>query len=201
MPGRKGYVAAAILFLLGLAVAGAFLFLRLRDLGEGIQQVVVPGAAELELDEAGGWTIYHETGATVDGRYYASEVVSGLAVSITDPYGGPVEVRAPGATTSYEMGGRRGRSILGFEADGPGTYVLTGEYPEVGGPQVVLGVAHGFGRDLALTIGGTLALAFGSAGLAAAIAAFTFVRRYRAKRRPPAVPPIGGGGRQLPSRG
>ena len=192
MPGRKGYVAAAILFLLGLAAAGAFLFLRLRDLGEGIRQIVVPGAAELVLDEAGGWTIYHETGATVDGRYYASEDVSGLAVSIADPDGGPVEVREPGATTSYEIGGRQGRSVLAFEADRPGTYVLTAEYPDGEGAQVVLGVAHGFGRGMALTIGGTLALAFVSSGLAVAIAAFTFVRRYRAKRRPPAVLPTGG---------
>lgn len=192
MPSRKGYVAAAILLLLGLAAAGTFLFLRLRELGEGIRQVVVPGVAELALDEAGGWTIYHETGATVDGRYYASEDVSGLAVSIADPAGGPVEVRAPGATTSYEFGGRRGRSILAFEAERPGTYVLTAEYPHGDGAQVVLGVAHGFGRGLALTIGGTLALAFGSAGLAAAIAALTFLRRYRAKRRPPIVQPTGG---------
>lgn len=182
MPGRKGYVAAALLFVLGLAAAGAFLFLRLRDLGEGIQQVVVPGAAELPLDEPGGYTIYHERGATVDGRYYASDEVSGLAVSVTDPDGAPIDVREPGATTSYEFGGREGRSILGFEIDRPGTYVLTGEYPEGQGPQVVLGVAHGFGRGLALTIGGTLALAFGSAGLGLAIAIVTFVRRYRAKR-------------------
>ncbi len=179
MPGRKGYVAAAILLVVGLGAAGAFLFLRLRDLGAGIQQVVVPGVAELQLEETGGWTIYHETGATVDGRYYAADGVSGLAVSITDPDGAPVEVGAPGATTSYEFGGREGRSVLGFAIDRPGTYVLTGEYPEGEGPQVVLGVAHGFGRGLALTIGGTLALAFGSAGLALALAVFTFLRRRR----------------------
>lgn len=186
MPGRKGYVAAALLFVLGLAAAGAFLFLRLRDLGDGIRQVVVPGAAELRLEEPGGYTIYHETGATVDGRYYASEGVSGLGVSITDPDGAPIEVRAPGATTSYEFGGRSGRSILGFAIDRPGTYVLTAEYAEGQGPDVVLGVAQGFGTGLALTIGGTLALAFGSAGLALAIATVTFVRRYRTRRTPAA---------------
>lgn len=184
MPGRKGYVAAALLLVLGLAAAGALLFLRLRDLGEGIRQVVVPGTAQLELEEPGAWTIYHETGATVDGRYYASSEVSGLAVSITGPDGVPVEVRAPGATTSYEFGGREGRSVLGFAIDRPGTYVLRGEYPEGEGPQVVLGVAHGFGRGLALTIGGALALALGSAGLALALAAVTFVRRHRARSRP-----------------
>ena len=186
MPGRKGYVAAALLFVLGLAAAGAFLFLRLRDLGEGIQQVVVPGAAELRLEEAGSYTIYHETGATVDGRYYASDDVSGLAVSITDPDGAPIDLRAPGATTSYEFGGREGRSVLGFAIDRPGSYVLTAEYPQAPGPQVVLGVAHGLAPGLALTIGGTLALAFGSAGLALGLAAVTFVRRYRTRRTPAA---------------
>lgn len=184
MPGRKGYAAAALVFVLGFAAAGTFLFLRLRDLGAGLHQVVVPGVAELSLEETGGYTIFHETGATVDGRYYASDEVSGLAVSVIGPDGRPVEVRAPGATTSYEFGGREGRSILAFEVDRPGTYVLTGGYPVGSGSEVVLGVAHGFGRRLGVTIGGTLALAFGSAGLAIALAAVTFLHRYRAKRHP-----------------
>ncbi|MGH7566353.1 MAG: hypothetical protein ACREK2_05945 [Gemmatimonadota bacterium] len=184
MPGRKGYVAAAVVLVAGLVAAGTFLFLRLRDLGAGLHQVVVPGVAELSLEETGRYTIFHETGATVDGRYYASEEVSGLAVSVTDPDGRQVEVHAPGATTSYEFGGREGRSILAFEVDRPGTYLLSGEYPGGSGSEVVLGVAHGFGRRLALTIAGTLALAFGAAGVAVALAALTFLRRYRAGRRP-----------------
>ena len=183
MSGRKGYAAAALVLVAGLAAAGAFLFLRLRDLGAGLEQVVVPGVAELRLEEAGGYTIFHETGATVDGRYYASDEVSGLAVSVTDPDGRPVEVRAPASTTSYEFGGREGRSILAFEIERPGTYQLSGEYPDGSGTEVVLGVAHGFGRRLALTIAGTLALAFGSAGVGLGLAVVTFLRRYRAKRR------------------
>lgn len=183
MPGRKGYLAAALVLVAGLAAAGTFLFLRLRDLGAGLHQVVVPGVAVLRLEESGGYTIFHETGATVDGRYYASDQVSGLAVSVSDPDGRPIDVHAPGSTTSYEFGGREGRSILAFEVDRPGTYRLTGEYPDGSGSEVVLGVAHGFGRRLAVTIAGTLALAFGSAGLGFALAALTFLRRYRAKRR------------------
>lgn len=176
-------MAAALVLAVGLAAAGTFLFLRLRDLGAGLHQVVVPGVAELSLEETGGYTIFHETGATVDGRYYASDDVAGLAVSVTDPDGRAVAVRAPGATTSYAFGGREGRSILAFDVDRPGTYVLAGDYPVGSGSEVVLGVAHGFGRRLAMTIGGTLALAFGSAGLGLALAAITFLRRYRASRR------------------
>jgi hypothetical protein len=187
MPGRKGYVAAALVLIAGLAATGGFLFVRLRDLGAGIRQVVVPGVAEIELEEPGGYTIYHETGATVDGRYYASDDVSGLAVTVTDPSGRPVAVHAPGATTSYEFGGRSGRSILAFDVERPGVYRLSGDYPGGAGSEVVLGVAHGFGRRLATTIAGTLALAFGSGVLAVALAAVTFVRRYRAKRT--AAPP------------
>lgn len=184
MRGRKGYVVAALIFVAGLAAAGTFLVLRLRDLGSGLHQVVVPGVAELRLEEVGGYTIFHETGATVDGRYYASGEVSGLAVSVLAPDGRSVEVHAPGSTTSYEFGGREGRSILAFEIDRPGTYVLSGEYPDGAGTDVVLGVAHGLGRRLALTIAGTLALAFGPAAVAVCLAAVTFLRRYRARRNP-----------------
>jgi hypothetical protein len=176
-------VVAALLLVTGCAAAGTFLFLRLKDLGAGLHQVVVPGVAELRLEEAGAYTIFHETGATIDGRYYASDQVSGLAVTVTDPDGRPVEVHAPGSTTSYEFGGREGHSIFAFEVDRPGTYLLSGEYPGGSGGEVVLGVAHGFGRRLVLTIAGTLALSFGAAGLGLALAAVTFLRRYRAKRR------------------
>jgi hypothetical protein len=184
MPGRAGYVAAALVLLLGLVAAGGLLFLRLRDLGGDLPQIVVPGEAELQLDETGGYTIFHERSATVDGRYYASEDVSGLAVSVTGPDGQAVEVRAPTVTTSYEFGGREGRSILAFDAEEPGSYRLSAEYPLGSGGEVVLAVAHGFGRRLGLTIAGTLGLAFGASGIALALAAFTFLRRYRARRAP-----------------
>ena len=184
MPGRAGYVAAALVLLLGLAAAGGFLFLRLRDLGGGVSQILVPGVAELQLEETGGYTIFHETSATVDGRYYASEDVSGLAVNVTGPDGRAVEVRAPAVTTSYEFGGREGRSILAFDAQEPGSYRLSAEYPVGSGGEVVLAVARGLGRRLGLTLAITLGLAFGASGLAAALAAVTFLRRYRARRAP-----------------
>jgi hypothetical protein len=89
MPGRTGYVVAALLLVTGLAAAGTFLFLflRLKDLGA-----------------------------------YVSDQVSGLAVAVTDPDGRPVDVHAPGSTTSYEFGGREGHSIFAFEVDRPGTW-------------------------------------------------------------------------------
>lgn len=186
MPGRKGYVIAALVLIAGLAATATFLVLQLRDLGAGVRQVVVPGVAELELEEVGGYTIFHETGATVDGRYYAADDVSGLAVTVTDPDGKPVDVRSAGVTTSYEFGGRKGRSILAFDIERPGTYLLKGEYPGGAGSDVVLAVGHGFGRRLGATIAGALALAFGSAAIALALAVATFLRRYNAKRRTPA---------------
>ncbi|MGH7549193.1 MAG: hypothetical protein ACREK3_00380 [Gemmatimonadota bacterium] len=195
MPGRKWYLIAAGVFVLGGILAAAFGFLRLRGLEDEMPQVVVPGSAELQLEEPGAYTIFHEAESVVDGRYYAAADVSGLAVEVVSAETGEaVPLEPAGANTTYSLGGRSGRSVLGFEIDQPGAYRITGSYEGGSGPETVLAVGQGFGRKLVFTIVGALGIGFLAAGLAIAIAVVTFVRRRRARRAVGATGPAAGTG-------
>jgi hypothetical protein len=171
---------------------GAFLFFRLRGMGDELPQLVVPGTSELTLTETGTYTIFHETGSVVDGRYYAVEDVSGLTVEVVAAETGEaVALSSPGAGATYDFGGRSGSAFLTFDIADPGRYRITGAYPEGRAePATVLAVGHDFGRKLVLTIVSAIAIAFTSFALAVVIAVVTFVRRRRARRS--AVPPPGG---------
>lgn len=185
-PSRKGYVFAAAVLAAG--VVGFVLVLFLGLSGLSMQRVVVPGSAELALEESGRYTIYHESRSVVDGRVYDVADVSGLTVELVSAETGEsVPLDSPGANTTYDLRGRSGRGVLTFEVDRPGAYRLSADYPAGGGPETVLAVGKGIGTRIAMTVVGAIAIAIGSFLLAAAIAVVTFVRRRRAIR---AAPPV-----------
>lgn len=184
-PGRKGYVIAGVVLLVGVIAFGAILYLGLRGLS--MQRVIVPGATELGLDEPGRYTIYHESRSVMDGRVYDVADVAGLTVELVSAETGEsVPLDAPGANTTYELRGRSGRAVLTFEVGRPGAYRLSADYPAGGGPETVLAVGKGLGTRIAMTVAGAIALGLGSFLLAVAIAVVTFVRRRRAAHTIPA---------------
>jgi hypothetical protein len=193
MPGRRWYVVAALVFVVGLVAFAGFLFFRLRDLDEGFRQVVVPGSSDIVLDEPGTWTIYRETGSSVGGKYYGYADLTGLEVVVRTPSGETVTLTAPGVNENYTIGGREGVAIFRFEAPAPGVYQLEARYPAGReGSEGVLAVGRMFMTNLLITIFGGIGIAMTSFTLALVIAVVTFVRRYRAKRRlasPPVVYP------------
>jgi hypothetical protein len=183
--GRKGFVIAALVLVLGAIGSAAILYLGLSGLS--MQRVVVPGSAEIALEEPGRHTIYHESRSVVDGRVYDVADVSGLTVELVSAETGEsVPLDVPGANTTYELRGRSGRGVLTFEVDRPGAYRLSAEYPAGGGPETVLAVGRGLGTRIAMTVVGAIALGLGSFLLAVAIAVVTFVRRRRAAHAIPA---------------
>ncbi|HYO46804.1 MAG TPA: hypothetical protein VEY33_08970 [Gemmatimonadota bacterium] len=185
-PSRKGYVFAAAVLAAGVVGFALVLFLGLSGLS--MQRVVVPGSAELALEEPGRYTIYHESRSVVDGRVYDVADVSGLTVELVSAETGEsVPLDSPGANTTYDLRGRSGRGVLTFEVDRPGAYRLSADYPAGDGPETVLAVGKGLGTRIAMTVAGVIAIGIGSFLLAAAIAVVTFVRRRRAIR---AAPPV-----------
>ena len=185
MPGRKWYLIAVAVFVLGGILAAAFAFVRLSGLEDEMPQIVVPGSSEIVLEEPGAYTIFHEAESFVDGRYYSAADISGLSVEVVSAETGEsVPLEPAGANTTYSLGGRAGRSVLGFDIAEPGAYRFTGSYDDGRSePVTVLAVGHGFGRKLVLTIVGAIGIGFLTAGLAIAIAVITFIKRRRARRR------------------
>ena len=188
MPGRRWYAVAAGIFVLGMGAFALFLFTKLKDLGSELEQVVVPGEAELALDP-GTYTIFHEHQSVVDGRYYsAPEAVPGLRVRVLSAATGEaLPVRPPGATSSYSIGGRSGVAIFAFDVPKPGRYRVVADVSDGDEGPFVLALGKGFGRRLVTTILAAIGIAFLSFVAAMWVAIATFIKRRRAARA--ALPP------------
>ncbi len=187
-PGRWLYGLAAVIFLSGWGLFGVILWKSLSGIGERLQQVVVPGTAEVSLPKPGKYTIFHEYQSVVGSRIYSmAQDIPGLECSLQNKAtGAPVELSRSVSSSSYSVGGRSGVSFMDFHIGQPGTYLLSAAYPEgVSGPETVLAVGQGVGLRIVAGVLGSLAAVFGCIGLAVAIAVYTGVKRYKASRRPP----------------
>ncbi len=139
IPVLIGGVAVSIV---GFVIFGVFLFNRLSDLAPDIQ-VVVPGTHEIQLEESGKYTVFYEYRSVVDNKVYSTgESLSGMIVTLQSKKDfREVAMSRPSGSTTYEIGGRAGVSVLEFEIDEPGTYLLTADYAAANsGPDVVFAI-------------------------------------------------------------
>ena len=176
------FVVAGLIALAGVAGALLHVMPRLTAVDERMIRVVVPGNAVLTLDKAGSYTIYHEKKSTVDGRYYASETVSGLRLRLTDEAtGAPIKLTEPAVASSYAIGNKAGSSIFAFAIDRPGRYRLASDLADGRSePKAVLAVELGMLGEMFSLIFGALAIAFAALGIAGAIVLVVLWRRSKA---------------------
>jgi len=185
-PSRGYYALAAVVFVGGWVFFGIFLFKNLSGLADQLQQVVVPGKAQLNLPSPGKYTIYYEYESVVGSKVYSTgRNFSGLDVTLASAArGDQIALSRTSVDSRYSMGGRSGAAVFDFTIDRPGAYELAAHYPEgEEGPEVVLAVGQGFTGRILTTVFGALGIVFGSIGLAVAIAVITAVKRHNAKKR------------------
>lgn len=184
------FVVAGLIALVGFAGALLYVMPRLGAADAGMIRVVVPGNAVLTLDKAGQYTIYHEKKSTVDGRYYASETVSGLRLRLADEATGtPVKLTEPAVAANYTIGNKTGSSIYAFTIDRAGRYRLAADLAEGRSePKAVLAIEQGMLGEMFSLIFGTMAIAFAGLGVAGAIVLVVLWRRSKAVPKP--VQPI-----------
>ncbi len=184
-PSRWYYVLAALIFIAGEAVFFSYIFSNLGGIGEGLTQVVVPGNSDLNLSEAGKYTVFYENESSVNGRIYSTgQDISGLQVEIKNKSTGfKVPLHSPQGSTTYSIGGRTGRSILEFDIVQSGFYELSGWYPNGAGPEVVLAVGKGlFDNIMSMAVVGIITF-FGSALAALAIIIIVYRKRKDTERQ------------------
>jgi len=172
------FVVAGLIAMAGFVAAGLYLWPRLGSVDAGLIRVVVPGNAALTLDKPGTYTIFHEKHSVVDGKYYASDTVTGLRVELVDEAdGAPVPVVEPSISTTYSTANRGGVSIFAFTIDRPGRYRLTTNLA-VG--QAVLAIGQGvFGAAFKL-VGATIAIVFAGLAVAGIIVLLVIWQRSKA---------------------
>ena len=179
-PSAAWYGLAVLVLVAGWVGMGTLLATRLSGATDRMMRLVVPGEAELRLNQTGTYTIFHEYRSTLDGRVYDTPSIDGLDVTVRAVPSGRLIELMRGADSSYTFSGSAGRSLFDFEVSEPGAYRIAGIYADGRKePQAVLAVDRGFVGDLLITILGAVAFAF--AGTGGAIVVAILVARRRAK--------------------
>lgn len=185
-PNSWWYASCVLLFLVPAGIGGVVFAKKLFHLTDRLVQVVVPGSAELKLDQPGVNTVFLEEESVVNGRIFSTNGgVAGLNCSVHGQDGSTIVLRRPSTSTTYTLGGRNGKSVLEFNISQPGIYHFECGYEQGrSGPDVVLAVGTGVGSGIIasllagfLGIGGGVALA-----AIAAVIVYTLQRRNRQER-------------------
>lgn len=185
-PSRWYYALAAFVVVAGIALFTSTLMSGLSNLGNDLQQVVVPGNSDIMLSEIGEYTIFYENQTTVNGRIYSTdENIPGLQIEVKNKTTGlEITTYQPKGSFSYSIGGRSGRSVLAFDIEQPGLYVISAAYPEGrDGPEVVLAVGHEITGNIVSGVLYPLIIFFGSIAAAAAIVILTYLKRQEAGKK------------------
>jgi hypothetical protein len=174
------------LIMAGIGLFLYFLFHGVFHITDDLTQIVAPGEKDLTLKSKLKYTIFLERESVVDGRIYSTnESLSGLTCFvISQTSGNKIDLYHPTATTSYELGGRSGRSVLEFVTEEAGVYRIACDYDEGShGPKAVLAVGAGMAERIISMVFRCLASMFGGMTLGAAIIVAVAILRERASRR------------------
>lgn len=186
-PSRWYYGLAGLILVIGIGIFAFFLYTSIRDMADPLIQVAIPGEQELTLSEPGKYTIFHEYRSTFGGVIHFSESLSGLQCALLSKDSEEeIELSSPSGSTRYSFGGREGYAILEFRIDTPGEYHFSAWFPEEQKEKkAILAIGHGFVKKLVGTIFTSIAILFGSIGLAIAITVITAIKREKcgAKKR------------------
>jgi len=180
------YVLSAVVILSGLGFFVYTLFHEISHLTDNLIQVVVPGEKALNLQPKLRYTIFLEEDSVVDGRIYSTKSnLAGLTCTVTSlATGKRIDTHRATMSTTYNVGGRSGRSVLEFVTVEAGVYQLACNYEEgTQGPEAVLAVGSGVAEGILGLVMRSLASFFGGWFLGGAIFLTVFIKRERAKKR------------------
>ncbi|HEY6386206.1 MAG TPA: hypothetical protein VIX91_11030 [Candidatus Acidoferrum sp.] len=185
-PSPWYYLLAVPFFVVG---AGFFVYTLLHGflhLTDSLAQVVVPGEAELTLKQGQPYTIFFEQQSVVNGKIFSTnESLNGLQCKVTALSNEQdIPMSRPSMSTTYNLGGRSGRSILGFHVPADGQYKFACGYSEdAHGPEAVLAVGAGVGEKIFSMVVRSLGAIFGGVGSAVIVFLIVLALRERAKQR------------------
>lgn len=176
------YGLAVLIIVIGFAAFAGFMYQGISNMQNDLLQMKAPGAAELNLSEAGEYTIFYENKSYLDGTVYnTEEEMPNLHVSLKEmATGNDLALHASNESLTYNIGDRSGRSIMAFEVARPGIYQLDASYSGGEGPQIVLAIGKGMAEGMLSSIIFSIAALISSIAIAAAIVYTTYRKRKKA---------------------
>jgi ABC-type glycerol-3-phosphate transport system permease component len=184
-PSSLYYGLAILIIAIGFAVFAWTIYSSVSGASSELMQVVVPGSADLDLNEPGEYTVFYENQTYVNGKFYSSGgQIPGLQIRVTEKATGrELSTNPSPGSFTYSFGSRSGRSIMAFQVERPGIYRINASYPSGKGPEAVLAVGHGFTESIFSSVVIALAALFGSIAIAAIVVYATYTRRKKARDR------------------
>jgi hypothetical protein len=185
-PSQWYYLLGATVILAAVSLFIYTLLHGIFHITDDLTQVVVPGEKDLTLLPKLKYSIFLEEQSVVDGRIYStSENLSGLTCHVNSLASGiKLDTHRSGISTSYNVNGRSGHSVLEFVTQEAGEYHLACGYEEgKQGPQVALAVGAGVGEKIFSMVFLCLGEMFGGGALGAAIILLIFFKRKASRQR------------------
>lgn len=145
---RQKYILGSVLGIIGIIgfiIFVVFLFKQIKEQTPKIQ-VVIPGMHEIELSEPGQYTIFYEYRSVVDSEIYMTgeALPAEILVTLYHRAGDKeVDLKQPSMNNTYNMGGRAGISLLEFNINNPGIYIINARYAgDAERPDIILAVGQ-----------------------------------------------------------
>lgn len=124
---KRIYIFCVVLFLLG---GGLFFYNVVKSftgLGATLSEYAFPGSHQIQLEEKGLYSIYHQYEGAFDEARTSGDSVEENSIVVylrKAPGAESVELRVPDSQKRYSYMGRRGVKIFEFENPGPTGYVI-----------------------------------------------------------------------------
>lgn len=176
-PSWPFWVLAGVLVIGGPVTGGVLLYTGLRGYEQEMIRVVAPGAEDIDLDEAGDYTVYHLHRATHRGKIY-NQVPGGVRVQLElkrASDGTPIAITGNAVSSNFEYMETEGTAIRQFSIDRPGRYVLQADAEN----EVVLGITN---DSIFKMIGSTLGACCGVPVVGFALAGVAIARLVRGRK-------------------
>ncbi|MDQ4133307.1 MAG: hypothetical protein M3179_08900, partial [Actinomycetota bacterium] len=188
-PSRVWFWVGGLLAILGLAAAGIWIGLAVKDMidrTDDLQRVSLPGTGRVTFDDPGSYTVYVEAPGADDEDV---DLPRGQVFMEPVDGGDPIEFEEYDGTFTYNWGGHEGRAVLTFEIADPGAYRVRTE-TESGQPEGDVAIGESLIGDLPRHVVLALIVALLALVGAAVIITGTAGRRSRARRAlaPPGSP-------------
>lgn len=161
------------------------IFHGITHLTDSLTQVVVPGRAELNLQQ-GRYSVFLEEESMVNGKIYSTtQSVDGLVCRVNSVQNGTtIVIEKPSTSASYSTNGRSGHSVFEFPIQQNGKYAFACDYGETSkGPEVVVAVGSGVSEAIFRIVIVGLASFFGGSGAGLIVVLIVVLTREREKKR------------------
>jgi hypothetical protein len=184
-PSKMFYALGIAFMLVGLGGCVYTVFHGIFHITDKLTQISMPGEKNLVLLPDSTYTIFLERQSVMGGRIYSTEEnLTGLTCHVSSlASGNQLRIYRPTGSTTYNVGGRSGRSVLAFDTKEAGTYHFLCDYePGSTGPQVVLAVGTGIMEDIIRIVFVCNAWMILAGGVGAILLVLVFMRRERYKK-------------------